>query len=285
MVVTGGHAPIDRRSTVRRRARRSRARFCWPAWSARVRGDGDGSPCDPAITRSGCWRAGHRCAIVRSRGVARARPRSSPPFQLDVPADPSSAAFFAALAAAGGVRGGGPLELTDVALNPTRLGFFRVLRDMGADVAWDVHREECGEPVGTITVAPRGPQGVEVRGEQVPAMIDELPMLACLGALARGRHRDPRRERAAGQGKRPDRGRRAESARRRRGRRRAAGRPARARGGNDGSLGGAVRDARRPSARDGVWCSRRAVRERHPGRRSGLRRRSRIPDSGPTSNG
>jgi 3-phosphoshikimate 1-carboxyvinyltransferase len=108
------------------------------------------------------------------------------PFQLDVPADPSSAAFFAALGAAGGVRSGGPLELTDVALNPTRLGFFRVLRDMGADVAWDVHREECGEPVGRITVAPRGLQGVEIRGEQVPAMIDELPMLACLGALADG---------------------------------------------------------------------------------------------------
>ena len=108
------------------------------------------------------------------------------PFQIDVPADPSSAAFFAALAAAGGVRDGGPLELTDVALNPTRLGFFRILRDMGADVAWDVHRDECGEPVGTITVAPRGLEGVEVRGEQVPAMIDELPMLACLGALANG---------------------------------------------------------------------------------------------------
>jgi len=108
------------------------------------------------------------------------------PFQLDVPADPSSAAFFAALAAAGGVRGGAPLELTDVALNPTRLGFFRVLRDMGADVAWEVHREECGEPVGTITVAPRGLQGVEIGGDQVPAMIDELPMLACLGALGDG---------------------------------------------------------------------------------------------------
>lgn len=109
-----------------------------------------------------------------------------PPFQLDVPADPSSAAFFAALAAAGGVRSGAPLELTDVALNPTRLGFFRTLRAMGADVSWDVQREECGEPVGTITVVPRSLQGTEIRGEQVPAMIDELPMLACLGALAHG---------------------------------------------------------------------------------------------------
>ncbi len=125
---------------------------------------------------------------VRSSGLeASLEPASElAAFQIDVPADPSSAAFFAALAAAGGIRGGGPLELTDVALNPTRLGFFRVLRDMGADVSWEALREECGEPVGTITVAPRGLQGVAIGGEQVPAMIDELPMLACLGALAEG---------------------------------------------------------------------------------------------------
>ena len=108
------------------------------------------------------------------------------PFQVDVPADPSSAAFLAALAASGGVAGGAPIELTDVALNPTRLGFFRVLRQMGADVTWEVEREECGEPVGTITVVPRGLTGVHVRAEQVPAMIDELPLLACLATRAEG---------------------------------------------------------------------------------------------------
>ena len=107
------------------------------------------------------------------------------PFQLDVPADPSSAAFFAALAAAGGA-GGASLLLTDVALNPTRLGFFRVLREMGADVTWNVEREECGEPVGTITVRPAELGAVRVNEEQVPAMIDELPLLACLGAMAAG---------------------------------------------------------------------------------------------------
>ena len=106
-------------------------------------------------------------------------------FQLDVPADPSSAAFFAALAAAGGA-GGASLLLTDVALNPTRLGFFRVLREMGADVTWNVEREECGEPVGTITVRPGALGAVEVDEAQVPAMIDELPLLACLGAVAVG---------------------------------------------------------------------------------------------------
>ena len=108
------------------------------------------------------------------------------PFQLDVPADPSSAAFFAGFAAAGGVMDGGTLELTDVALNPTRLGFFRVLREMGADVGWEVEREECGEPVGRISVGAARLTGVRVSEDQVPAMIDELPLLACLGALADG---------------------------------------------------------------------------------------------------
>jgi 3-phosphoshikimate 1-carboxyvinyltransferase len=120
-------------------------------------------------------------------GEASLAPASElPPFQIDVPADPSSAAFLAALAAGGGLAGGASLALTDVALNPTRLGFFRVLRDMGADVSWEIEREECGEPVGTITVTPRELRAVTVTGADVPAMIDELPLLACLATRAVG---------------------------------------------------------------------------------------------------
>jgi len=125
---------------------------------------------------------------IRSRGgEASLQPASElPPFQIDVPADPSSAAFMAAVAAGGGIRGGAPLSLTDVALNPTRLGFFRALREMGAEVHWEVEREECGEPVGTITVAPRELRAVRISGADVPAMIDELPLLACLATRADG---------------------------------------------------------------------------------------------------
>ena len=125
---------------------------------------------------------------IRSRGgEASLQPTSElPPFQIDVPADPSSAAFMAAVAAAGGIAGGAPLSLTDVALNPTRLGFFRALREMGAEVNWEVEREECGEPVGTITVAPRELRAIRISGDDVPAMIDELPLLACLATRADG---------------------------------------------------------------------------------------------------
>src|SRR6185295_20285502 len=98
-----------------------------------------------------------------------------------------SAAFFGGLAAAGGAGDGNALQLTDVALNPTRLGFFHVLREMGADVSWEVEREECGEPVGTIVVTPQALRGVTIREAQVPAMIDELPLLPCIASLAEGK--------------------------------------------------------------------------------------------------
>jgi 3-phosphoshikimate 1-carboxyvinyltransferase len=57
---------------------------------------------------------------------------------------------------------------------------------MGADVRWEVEREECGEPVGMISVAAGSLASVEVDGARVPAMIDELPLLACLATRATG---------------------------------------------------------------------------------------------------
>ncbi|HEY0970286.1 MAG TPA: 3-phosphoshikimate 1-carboxyvinyltransferase [Gemmatimonadales bacterium] len=104
------------------------------------------------------------------------------PADARVPGDPSSAAFFAAFAA---LAAGGELRLPDVCLNPTRAGFFHILQRMGADVEMDV-REEGGEPVGTVVVRPVGLRGVSVERPEVPAMIDELPLVACLAARAEG---------------------------------------------------------------------------------------------------
>ena len=69
------------------------------------------------------------------------------PLDAAVPADPSSAAFFAALAA---LAGAGALALPDVCLNPTRTGFFTVLARMGAEVTADDRRTEGGEPLRTV---------------------------------------------------------------------------------------------------------------------------------------
>ena len=105
-----------------------------------------------------------------------------PPLDVDVPGDPSSAAFFAALAA---LASGGELCLTGVCLNPRRTGFLRVLRRMGAQVRTEA-RDVGGEPVGSITVRPGDLVATDVGAADVPSMVDELPLVACLAARAAG---------------------------------------------------------------------------------------------------
>jgi len=109
--------------------------------------------------------------------------RSLAPIDVDVPADPSSAAFFAALAA---VASGGELRLPGVCLNPTRLGFFDALQRIGAVVKYENVGEQAGEPVGTIVVTPAVLRGVDIGEAEVPSLVDELPMLACLASQATG---------------------------------------------------------------------------------------------------
>ena len=104
------------------------------------------------------------------------------PLDVRIPADPSSAAFFAALAALTGAE----IVLADVCLNPTRTGFFRALERMGAVLRYDDQRDEGGEPVGTVHVSGAALHAAAFAGAEIPAMIDELPLLACVAALAEG---------------------------------------------------------------------------------------------------
>jgi 3-phosphoshikimate 1-carboxyvinyltransferase len=104
----------------------------------------------------------------------------------DVPGDPSSAAFFVALAA---MAGGGSLAIEGVCVNPTRTGAFRALEEFGARVQYQDARDDGGEPVATIVAAPRLLRGVTIDPAVVPSLIDELPMLACVAARAEGETR------------------------------------------------------------------------------------------------
>jgi 3-phosphoshikimate 1-carboxyvinyltransferase len=103
-----------------------------------------------------------------------------------VPGDPSSAAFLVGAAL---LVPGSNITVTSVLVNPTRTGFYRTLREMGADIAFANEREDNAEPVADITVRYSQLVGVSVPGERVPSMIDEYPMLACLAAFARGETR------------------------------------------------------------------------------------------------
>ena len=103
-----------------------------------------------------------------------------------VPGDPSSAAFFAALAA---LSDAGELALDDVCINPSRVGAFRVLRRMGARLSYEGTRTDGGEEVARVVVAPGSLRGTEIGGAEVPSLIDELPILACVAACAEGESR------------------------------------------------------------------------------------------------
>lgn len=103
---------------------------------------------------------------------------------IDVPADPSSAAFPAVAAC---LVPGSEVVLEHVGLNPTRTGFLLVLERMGADLEIDAEDHAATEPAGAITVRARGVlRGTVVTPHEVPALIDEIPVLAVAAAQAEG---------------------------------------------------------------------------------------------------
>ena len=109
---------------------------------------------------------------------------SLPAIDLRVPGDPSSAAFFAALAA---LASDGDIELPDVLMNRTRAGFMQALGRMGASVdETPAQAMGAGERVGTLRVRSQALRGIEIGAREVPAIIDELPLLACVAARAEG---------------------------------------------------------------------------------------------------
>ena len=97
---------------------------------------------------------------------------------LHVPGDISAAAFWMVAAAS---LSGSEIVIAHVGLNPTRTGIIDILRRAGAEVIVEEQDESGGEPVGTITVRHRGLGSVVIAPEEVPGVIDELPVL---GALA-----------------------------------------------------------------------------------------------------
>ncbi len=105
------------------------------------------------------------------------------PCDIEVPGDPSSAAFFAVAAT---IVPGSDLVIENVGLNPTRDGIFRVLAQMGADIELRDRREVGGEPVADLRVRHARLGGIAVDPAIAPSMIDEFPILFVAAALAEG---------------------------------------------------------------------------------------------------
>jgi 3-phosphoshikimate 1-carboxyvinyltransferase len=106
-----------------------------------------------------------------------------PPLSLDIPGDFSSAAPFVVAAT---LLAGSELRIQDVNVNPTRTGLLDVLERMGARVAVFNRRSSGGEPVADLHVRSAALQATTIRSDDVPSLVDELPLFAVAAAHARG---------------------------------------------------------------------------------------------------
>ncbi len=105
------------------------------------------------------------------------------PAPIDVPSDPSSAAFPLAAAL---IVPGSEILLQNVMLNPRRIGLIQTLLEMGANIEIQNRRDNGGDEIGDLLVRYSTLRGVEVPAERAPSMIDEYPILAVLASFAEG---------------------------------------------------------------------------------------------------
>lgn len=148
--------------------------------------DGKTSVTEPALSRN------HTELMLQSFGVQVSSQGTTaevtPPAEMTaadivVPGDISSAAFFIA---AGLVTPDSCITLKQVGINPTRNGILKVCEAMGADFVLSNVKDDSGEPTADITVKTSNLKGTEVGGDLIPALIDEIPVIALMAAFAQG---------------------------------------------------------------------------------------------------
>lgn len=117
--------------------------------------------------------------VISLHGEAELKPQ-----HIVVPGDPSSAGFPVVAAL---IVPGSDIVVENVGLNPTRDGLYRMLRAMGADIAYENERIVGGEPVADLHVRASTLKGITTPLDVVPSMVDEFPVLFVACALAEGR--------------------------------------------------------------------------------------------------
>ena len=105
------------------------------------------------------------------------------PINITIPSDPSSAAFFAAMAV---INDNSELTLNNVLLNKTRIGFIDVLKKMNCNLTVGNKQLNNGEKTGDITFSTSDLTSVEVESEIIPSIIDEIPILSVVAAYSNG---------------------------------------------------------------------------------------------------
>jgi 3-phosphoshikimate 1-carboxyvinyltransferase len=139
---------------------------------------------EPHLSRDHTERMLPLFGVQMGEGISLQGPQALQAARVDVPADPSSAAFPAVAAL---LVPGSDILLRRVGMNPTRAALFEVLKLMGADIQLAESGQPGLEPLADVRVRYSGAlRGVDVPPEWVPAMIDEVPVLLALAALASG---------------------------------------------------------------------------------------------------
>ena len=105
-------------------------------------------------------------------------------FDLTVPGDPSTAAFFAA---ASSIVPNSEIMLNRVLRNPTRIGFYGALQKMGAGMDCQEQWEDAGETIGNLKVFQQPLNAITITKDDVPGLVDELPIIAILATQAKGK--------------------------------------------------------------------------------------------------
>ena len=117
------------------------------------------------------WKAGvHPCSALHA-------------CEIEVPGDISSAAYFMAAAL---IVPGSEILIRNVGINPTRCGFLEAAKQMGADIRIRNERIKGGERSADLLVRSSSLHGIQIEGEMIPALIDEIPILAVLASYADG---------------------------------------------------------------------------------------------------
>ncbi len=136
----------------------------------------------------------HTERMLRAMGVAlnisgnevRCLPTSKSLKSMDVtvPGDISAAAYWLV---AGAIHPDARVEITSVGMNPTRSGVIDVLKAMGAKIRIENERKEGGEPIADIIIESSELKAIDIDGELIPRLIDEIPVLAMAAAMAKGK--------------------------------------------------------------------------------------------------
>ncbi len=148
--------------------------------------DGEVSVIEPAPARDHTERLLQACAYpitIHKNKVSLTGGHHLQAFNMDIPGDISSAAFFMVAAT---IVPNSNITLKNVGINPTRIGIITILKLMGANIELTNQRVAGNEPVADITVRSAQLKGIDIPSSQVPLAIDEFPVIFIAAACATG---------------------------------------------------------------------------------------------------